>query len=477
MKKLLLALCFFAISAAADDRTELLRKMDAQAEHFGKLSRQIWEYAEVGYKEARSSALLKSELRNAGFRIEENIGGIPTAFTATWGEGKPAVAILGEFDALPGLSQEDVPERKPRVAGAPGHGCGHNLFGVASAFAAITVKDYLAEKKIPGTIRFYGTPAEEGGGGKIYMIRAGAFRDADVALAWHPGDRNRAGLSSSLANISGKFRFRGQPAHAAAAPDKGRSALDALLLMCQCVEMMREHVPETTRIHYIITSGGGAPNVVPDFAEGYFYARHPSMPTLDGIWARINKCAEAGALGTETRMEMELVTSVYNILPNDALAALFDRNLRQVGGFRYTPEEQAFAEALRKSFPTENALPLGSQEQVFKPEEGHGSASSDLGDVSWVLPTGEFTAATYVPGTPGHSWQSTACTGSSIGRKGMLVAAKTLALTATDIFNDPKTVEAARASFAKRRTGYEYRSRIPANQKPPLNYRDRGTPE
>jgi aminobenzoyl-glutamate utilization protein B len=322
----------------ADDREEVLRKMDAQTPHFGDLSRRIWELAEVGYKEVNSSELLKAELRAAGFQIQDHVAAIPTAFTASWGQGRPVIGILGEYDALPGLSQEAVPEKKPRVAGAPGHGCGHNLFGAASAFAAIAVKDYLAEKKIPGTIRFYGTPAEEGGGGKIYMARAGAFNDCDVVLAWHPGSSNGASLRSSLANISAKFRFYGKAAHAAGAPDKGRSSLDAVMLMAHAVDMLREHVPEVTRIHYIVTQGGAAPNVVPDFAEAFYYARHPEMSTLDGIWARIVKCAEAAALATETRMEMELINSVYNLLPNDALAALFDRNLRRVGGVKYSPE-------------------------------------------------------------------------------------------------------------------------------------------
>jgi aminobenzoyl-glutamate utilization protein B len=462
-----------AAHAVADDRDEMLRKMDGRAQHFGDLSRQIWELAEVGYKEVKSAELLKAELRAAGFQIQDNIGGIPTAFTATFGQGKPVIGIMGEYDALPGLSQEDAPEKKARLAGAPGHGCGHNLFGAASAFAAIAVKDYLTEKRLPGTIRFYGTPAEEGGGGKIYMARAGVFNDCDTVLAWHPGNSNGASLRSSLANISAKFRFYGQAAHAAGAPDKGRSALDAVMVMNHAVDLLREHVPQEARIHYVITNGGSAPNVVPDFAEAYYYARHPDMPTLDGIWARIVKCAEAGALATETRMELELVNSVYNLLPNDALTALFDRNLKRVGGVKYTAQEQAFAEALRKTFPTENALPLGSQEQIQPVEEGFSPGSTDVADVSWIVPTAQFNTATYVPGTPGHSWQSTACSGSSIGRKGLVVAAKTLALTAVDLLTDPKQVEAARASFNQRRAGYEYRSRVPATQKPPLNYRDK----
>jgi aminobenzoyl-glutamate utilization protein B len=306
------------------------------------------------------------------------------------------------------------------------------------------------------------------------MARAGVFSDVDVVLTWHPGDRNQAGLATSLANINAKFRFYGKAAHAAASPEKGRSALDALLLMAHGVELLREHIPSETRIHYIITRGGEAPNVVPDFAEIYIYARHSDMPTLDDVWSRIIHCAEAGALATGTRMEMELVNSVYNTLPNDALAALVDTNLRRVGGIKYTAEEQAFAEKLAGAFPpSPDALPLGSQEGVLAPREGVASASTDVGDVSWQIPTAQMTAATFVPGTPGHSWQSCACAGLELGRKGMTVAAKTLALTALDLFTDPAQVQAARASFDKRRAGHEYKSRVPADQKPPLNYRDK----
>lgn len=463
-------------AGAADEREDLLRKMDAQAQHYGDLSRKIWEFAEVGYKEKQSSDLLKAELRTAGFQVQENVADIPTAFVATYGSGKPVIGILGEYDALPGLSQVDEAEKKARIAGAPGHGCGHNLFGVASAFAAITVKQQLIEKKLGGTIRFYGTPAEEGGAGKVFMSRVGVFNDCDIVLAWHPGDRNGTGMQSSLANINAKFRFYGQAAHAAAAPEKGRSALDAVMLMAHAVDMLREHVPQTTRIHYIITGGGSAPNIVPDFAEIYVYARHPNMPILDGIWARIVKCAEAGALATETQMKYEIVGSVYNLLPNEPLTKLLDQNLRVVGGFKYSSDEQSFAEKLRQTFPLEGTLPLGSQEAIQplrNDDDAGGGGSTDVGDVSWIVPTAQFTTATYVPGTPGHSWQSTACTGTSIGRKGMLAAAKTLTLSTLDLYRNPALIEAAKADFKQRRSGFEYRSRIPANQKAPLNYRDK----
>jgi aminobenzoyl-glutamate utilization protein B len=457
----------------ADQRSDLLTWMDGRAEHFGQISRRIWEFAEVGYKEVKSSELLATELRNAGFTVKTKIAEIPTAFVAEAGSGKPVIGILGEYDALPGLSQVDRAEKVAITPGAPGHGCGHNLFGSASAFAAIAIKEYLAKNKIAGTIRFYGTPAEEGGGAKVYLARAGVFNDCDAVLAWHPDDNNGGSLRTTLANITAKFRFRGQAAHAAAAPEQGRSSLDAVQIMTHAVDLMREHVPETTRIHYIITNGGAAPNIVPDFSEIYLYARHPSMPILDGIWKRILKCAEAGALATETKLEVELINSVYNELPNDALTKLFDQNMRRLGGIKYNAEEKIFAEAMRQTFSIESALPLGSEEQIQLPTEGVSSGSTDVADVSWVVPTGEFRAATYVPGTPAHSWQSTACAGMSIGRKGMTLAAKTLALTAIDLYEDPRQIQAARESFNRRRAGFEYRSRLPADQKPPLNYRDK----
>jgi aminobenzoyl-glutamate utilization protein B len=473
--------CFFLLAALAPaqtppaERARLLRRMDDTAPRYGDLSRQIWEFAEVGYKEVKSSALLSGELEANGFRVEKNIGGIPTAFIASWGSGSPVIALMGEFDALPELSQEDVAERRPRVLNAPGHGCGHNLFGSAVAFAAIAAKNYMAEHKLAGTLRFYGTPAEEGGGGKVYMARAGAFQGVDAVLTWHPGSENVADLSSSLANINAKFRFRGVASHAASAPWNGRSALDAVMLTGHALDMMREHVPTETRIHYIVTKGGAAPNIVPEFAEAYVYARHPKMSTLDGIWARVIKCAEAGALATETKMEMEIVNSVWDVLPNDTLTALLDKNLRLVGGVRYTPEERAFSEKLRATMDLAGAPPLGHEEAVASPKlSGSGAlgGSTDVGDISWQFPTAQFIAATWAPGTSAHSWQSTAFSGMSIGRKGMLVAAKTLALTVLDIVHDPNEAKLAREAFEKRRAGFTYRSRVPSTQGAPLTYRD-----
>ena len=467
-----LLLCLPAAWSASVDDAEILRRMDSVAQKYAQLSRQIWDAPELGYQETRSAALLQDELRKAGFRISDKAGGIPTAFVAEWGQGKPVIAILGEYDALPGLSQDAVPQRKPLLADAPGHGCGHNLLGTAALFASISVKDWMSANGVAGTIRFYGTPAEEGGDGKYYMMRAGLFKDVDTVLTWHPGDRNVATRQSSLAIISAKFRFHGKPAHAAVAPEAGRSALDAVMVMTHAIELLREHVPETTRMHYIITNGGQAPNIVPETAEVFLYARHPSMPVLDGIWDRILKCAEAGALATETRLETNLINSSYDTLPNDALSALVDKNLRRVGGVNYTPEERTFAEEIQKTLG-HPAPSVGTAAEIQVPTDGFWSASTDAGDISWNVPTSQLSTATFAPGVPPHTWQSTACAGMGIGQKGMVVAAKTLALTAADLFADPALVRAARESFEKRLNGQVYKSRIPDDHPAPLNYRDK----
>lgn len=448
----------------------VLARLDERHGHYAQVAGQIWGFAEVGFQEVRSSALLQSELRDAGFSVRSGVAEIPTAFVASWGSGRPVIGIVGEFDALPGLSQAAVPERKELVAGGAGHGCGHHLFGTASTAAAIAVKEWMQANGIKGTIRFYGTPAEEGGSGKVYMVREGLFDDVDAVIAWHPGDRNEASASSTLANINAKFRFRGISAHAAGAPEKGRSALDGVEAMNMMVNLMREHVPPETRIHYVITQGGRAPNVVPDFAEVYYYARHNDMRVLDDLWNRIVKAADGAALGTGTTVDHEVLGAVWNVLPNAYLSGLQRRNLERVGGVTYTPAERAFAEAIRTTLPGP-LPPLGSESQVSESGGPLRSASTDMGDVSWNVPTVQLTAATWVPGTPAHSWQAVAAGGMSIGPRGMMVAAKTMTLTAIDLFTDPAHLDRARAEFAgKRGSGFRYVTRL-ATRKPALDYR------
>jgi aminobenzoyl-glutamate utilization protein B len=447
----------------------VLTRVAQHADRFGAISRQIWETPELGFHETRSSPLLQQELRTNGFAVETGVAGMPTAFTASFGSGKPVIAIMGEFDALPGLSQKDIPTQSPVTAGAPGHACGHNLLGSASALAAVAIKEEIQARGLKGTIRYYGTPAEEGGGGKIYMIDAGLFRDVDAVLAWHPGDSNAVNLHSMLAVNGGKFRFYGVASHAAAAPERGRSALDGAMIMLNAVEFLREHVPQETRIHYIITNGGSAANVVPAFAEVSLMARNPDAQTLDGIWERIMKCAQAGALASETRMEFEQGTNYSNVLPNDALTDVVGRAMLKAGGYEFTPEERQFAEELQKTLGAPVHKPGPENVQVDK-TEGCGPASTDAGDVSWVVPTVQFTTATFVPGVGPHTWQAAACAGSSIGRKGMVVAARTLALAGVELFENPGEVQAGKDAFQTRLEGRHWISRIPADGKPPLDY-------
>ena len=444
--------------------------VDNDAQLLAQTAMDIWNLAEVGYLEFESSGLLQTRLEEAGFRITTGVAGIPTAFMAEWGEGGPVIAIMGEFDALPGVTQEAVPERAPRTDVGAGHACGHHLFGAGSVAAARAVKAWLESTGTPGRIRFYGTPAEEGGGGKVYMARDGVFADVDAMLHWHPDSRNNASPRSSLANKSAKFRFHGVSAHAAVAPERGRSALDGVEAMNMMANLMREHVPEDARIHYVITSGGSAPNVVPDFAEVYYYVRHPDADVVGELFDRVLAAAEGAALGTGTTVEHEVISGVYSLLPNDAIQQVMHANLMEVGGVAYTEEESAFARVIQSSFDVPPP-PIESASEVQEYGFLQGGGSTDVGDVSWVVPTGGMRIATWVPGTASHSWQAVAAGGTTIGAKGMVVAAKAIALSAVDLFLQPDVLEAARTERLERvGPDYEYRPLI-GDRAPPLDYR------
>jgi aminobenzoyl-glutamate utilization protein B len=450
--------------------------VDENAANWKQVSKQIWDYAELGYHENKSSKLLQEQLKAAGFTLQSGVADEPTAFIASYGQGKPVIAILGEFDALPGLSQKAGDAlRDPVVPGAPGHGCGHNLLGSGAALAVVSVKQYMAANHIAGTLRYYGTPAEEGGSGKVYMVRDGFFKDVDVVLHWHPGDRNSVNNGGMLAVMSAKFTFHGIAAHAAMAPERGRSALDAVMLMGNGIEFLREHIPSNSRVHYIITKGGVAPNIVPDLAQMDLMARNPSNSTLAGIWERILKISQGAALMTGTTVEVTDVGSDANIIGNDALAPVAQKNLEEVGGYTMDDAQKKFALDLQKTLGLETvpSLDLTREVQPLKPFDPNApAASTDAGDVSWNVPTIGFSAATFVPGVAAHTWQATASTGMSIGQDGMVIASKALALTAIDLFAKPELVEAAKTDFAKKMAGKKYQSPIPAGQKPLLNYRE-----
>ncbi|MFI5335370.1 MAG: amidohydrolase [Opitutales bacterium] len=471
----LLVLFASGLSAGAQTtKPEVLRRIDENKGAYEDIALKIWSYAETGFHETKSSALLQAQLQKEGFTVQAGVAEMPTAFVANYGSGHPVIALVGEFDALPGVSQEAVPERRERPGFPAGHACGHNLFGAASIEAAVAVKDWMRATGQKGTIRFYGTPAEEGGAGKVYMVRAGLFNDADIVLHWHPAARNSVRMSSSLANKSAKFRFHGIPSHASGAPERGRSALKAVEAMDYMVNMMREHVPETTRIHYVITHGGEAPNVVPEFAEVFYYVRSPSREIDADVFARVVKCAEGAALGTDTKMDYEVIHGDYELLPNETLGRAMQSNLEAVGGVTYTAEERVFADKIgRTLFGRPMAVETAALILPFDPSpEKSGGGSTDVGDISWVVPTMGMQAATWVPGTPAHSWQAVAADGMTIGLKGMVVAAKTLALTAIDAFQRPELITQAKAELERRRgPGFKYVPLL-GDRPPPLNYRD-----
>jgi aminobenzoyl-glutamate utilization protein B len=476
MKRLFILGALAALPVCAQsNKSEVLAQIDANKATYEQIALKIWDFAEIGYREVKSSGLLQEQLKKEGFTIEAGVAGMPTAFVASYGSGHPIIGMLGEFDALPGVSQQAIPEKKERAGVAAGHACGHHLFGAGSIQAAVAVKNWMKATGQKGTIRFYGTPAEEGGSGKVYMVRAGLFNDVDTVIHWHPGDRNGISMSSSLANRSGKFRFHGIASHAAGAPERGRSALDGVEAMDNMVNMMREHVPDTTRIHYVITKGGEAPNVVPAFAEVYYYVRSPSREIMLDVWARVENAAKGAALGTGTTVDWEMTGGVYELLPNEVLGRVMHQNFEQVGGVTYTAEEKEFALKISRTVlgkaPAPETASLIAPFVPNQPREG-GGGSTDVGDVSWVVPTVGLRAATWAPGTPAHSWQAVACGGTTLGLKGMNVAAKTMAATAIDLFTQPQTIAKAKAELEQKRgPDFKYQAML-GDRAPALNYRD-----
>jgi aminobenzoyl-glutamate utilization protein B len=476
MKKIFVLSTLLLLSMAAnasDQAANVGAAIQKNRTTYIDMAQQIWGWAEVGYQETQSSQLLQRQLRAAGFEISANVAGIPTAFVASYGSGKPVIGILAEFDALPGVSQQALPQRAAVEGGAAGHACGHHLFGVASVAAAITAKNWLADNGNQGTIRLYGTPAEEGGSGKVYMVRAGLFEDVDTIIHWHPGDENNALPGTTLANRSAKFRFKGIASHAAAAPERGRSALDGVEAMNHMVNKLREQITSSSRIHYVITKGGLAPNVVPEIAESFYYVRAPSPEDLLPIWNWVENAARGAALGTDTTVEWEIIHGNYNILPNVTLARLMNSSLQAYGGIEYDAEEQDFAETLIKTYTGKPRLQLGSEKSIkeFSEDIERSSGSSDVGDVSWMAPTVGLSTATWVPGTSAHTWQAVAAGGTGIGHKGMLLAAKSMALTAITLLEDPELVEAARVEWLQQRgQDFDYQPLL-GNRPPPLDYR------
>lgn len=458
-----------------DNKEELIEASD-----------KIWGYAELGLCEDKSSKLLAEKLKEHGFRVQHGVAGMPTAIFAEWGEGRPIIGCQGEFDALPGISNKVVPYKEALVEDGMGHGCGHNIHGVTALSSVIAVKKVMEEEGLKGTIRFYGTPAEENFGGKVYMVREGLYDDVEAVFGHHPMSMNMAGLMSSTATNSAKFHYYGKTAHAASSPEMGRSALDAIELMNVGVNYLREHMIQEARIHYVIEEGGGQPNVVPDYARSWYYIRSPQREQVDPLFERVKKIAEGAAMMTETELKIEHTGGIYNLIPNKVLADTVTVNMRQVGPPQYSEEELEFAAQIAKSFPKEHRL-AGLQKMKIPDWEkyvdmdlvnevldpiGEGevmAGSTDVGDVSWVTPAIEFSTTCNVLGAPGHSWQFVACSGSSIGHKSLVFAAKTMAGSVLDFITNPELVKQAKEEHRKRLMGLTYKPVGDPERRPPLD--------
>jgi aminobenzoyl-glutamate utilization protein B len=462
--------------------------IDQNEDKLIELSDCIWSYAEAAMNEYRSASCQADYLEGLGFAVERGVGGMPTAFVASYGKGTPVIGILGEYDALPGLSQHVDPDQNPVKKGAPGHGCGHNLLGVAALGAAAALKNAMEAGDIEGTVRYYGCPAEETLTGKVFMVKAGLFTDVDMAITWHPGSLNSMWIGSDQAMNSAKFRFFGRTAHAAGDPWNGRSALDAVELMNVGANYLREHIVTDGRVHYVITNGGEAPNIVPDEAEAWYYVRAPKRYQVEEIYDRLVKIAEGAALMTETRLEIEFLTGCYNTLQNNVIGDVIFAKMKEVGAPAFTEEDNAFAKEIAKSFPPrqrEAAIQKHTPEVAAKLKDkflcdividprGKGQVSggsTDVADVSWVTPTAQFTTACDALGTAGHSWQFTAASGMGIGHKGMLTAARIMALAAVEFYKDPSLVEQAKAEFAAVVAEEPYKSPLPDDAVPPVKER------
>ncbi len=451
-----------------------------------EISDKVWEFAELGLIEFKSSALLADELEKHGFRVERGIAGMPTAFVATWGEGKPVIGIMGEYDALPGLSQKKVPWAEPLEPGKPGHGCGHNIYGTSGMAAAIAVKKAMEKQRMKGAIKFFGCPAEENFSGKVFMVRDGYFGDADAVISHHPSDMNEVTLESSLAVNSVKFHFYGKASHAGASPEHGRSALDGVELMNMGVNYLREHVIQDARIHYVIQKGGDQPNVVPPYARSWYYVRAPERDQLEFIYDWILDIAKGATTMTKTEVKIEFLEGIYNYIPNRTIAELVVKNMREIGLPKYSDKDWKFAEEIAKTIPPE--MKIAQLKKSKRPgwerlvdklmddeipdpwgegETSHGS--TDVADVSWQTPTVEFCTASGVLGTPGHSWQDVAQGGVGLGHKSLIFAAKVMAATAIDLLTNGDTLKKARQEHKRRIGSKKYRSPIPPGHKPPLD--------
>jgi aminobenzoyl-glutamate utilization protein B len=433
------------------------------------LSMALWDYSELAMLETASAEYLAAFLEAEGFTVERGVAEIPTAFVATYGSGHPAIGVLAEFDALPGNGNAVVPRKEPREDGYPdGHGCGHNLFGAGSVGAAVAIKRTMEAHGLAGTVKLFGSPAEETVVGKVYMAKAGVFDGMDAVLDWHPGLETAVRNQSGQAMNNFEVEFYGQAAHAAADPWNGRSALDGVEMMNYGANMMREHVRPTTRIHYVIPNAGEAPNVVPEYARVWYYVRDTARAPVDGYYDRLLKIAEGAALATATDFKVTLLTGVHKTLLNRPLQEAMQANLDIVGGPAFTEDDQVFARELQKYLGIEEKGLIVEPKPLKDGIEPPGGGSTDVAEVSWITPVVSLGVTTAAAGIPWHSWAATASHGREGSVEGASVAAKVLALTGVDLLMNPELIQEAQAYFQEKTGGKAYVSPVPADQKPPM---------
>ena len=453
-----------AAAPSSPAKDAVVQSVNRHAPELTALADQIWAYAEVALKEYKSSAALADFAERQGFKVQRGVAGMPTAFVARYGQGRPVIGVMGEYDALPGLSQKALSEKSPLVPGAAGHGCGHNLFGAASLGAAIAIKEQIEKGALQGTIVFFGTPAEENHGGKTYMARDGVFEGVDVMLAWHPGDKTRSDMTSSQAMVDLAVEFRGKASHAAADPWNGRSAVDALEIFLVGLNFMREHIKPTSRMHYTIVSGGDVPNVVPEYAKTWLWLRDWKRDEVEGLLARVRKLAEGAAMMTETEAKVTVQGGNWEVLTIASGQRLVQDNLAWVAAPEYSAEEQSFAKTIQRA----TGVPEVGMDSSVKPFEGQepSGGSTDVGDVSWVVPTLNATIATSPVKAPWHAWPVVATGGMSIGHKGLLRASQVLAATMVDLYENPAVVAEIQAEFKARKGDVLYVPYVPAGPPP-----------
>ncbi len=449
-------------------KKEALYWIDAALPELNRMNDEIWRAAELALEEKESAEILVSFLEKSGFRIERGVAGLPTAFVATWGQGEPVIGVLGEYDALPGLSQEAVAFKKPLAEGKPGHGCGHNIFGVASVAAAAALKHVMESGKLGGTIKFFGCPGEETVTGKVFMAREGVFNGLSCCIQWHPGGETEVSLDSSNALNQFEVEFFGRSAHAAGDPWDGRSALDGVELADVGLNFLREHLKPTARIHYVIVNGGGAPNVVPDYARAWYYVRDLDRDGVEKDYARVLDVIDGAAKMSGTTYKIRFISGVHEVLPNRSGAEAVYANLLLVGAPAFSPEEQAFAKEIQKNLGVaEKGLKTGI-EPFREPEKSWGGGSTDVAEVSWLTPTTSLSVTSEPEGTPGHHWAVVACAGTSIAHKCLQTAAKIMAATGLDMLQSPALLKKMKDEWAAKTKGKPYISPLPPDLTPPV---------